>query len=250
MAEGAPRIHPKGNLLSETIVKRGDVDKAIAEAKYVVNERYSTPRQEHAFLEPESALAVPAQDGALTVYTAGQSVYDDRQGIVEMLGVTDDKVRVISKFVGGGFGGKEDLSVQHHAALLAWHSGRPVKLTLSREESFRVHPKRHPMEMEYTTACDENGKITAVRARIVADTGAYASLGGPVLQRACTHAAGPYQIDNVDIEGTLGLHQQSSFRRIPRLWCDADLFRDGEQPEPACEAGWNLSLGDPLSQCH
>jgi len=201
LADGAPRLHPKGNLLSQTIMKRGDVNKAIADAKFVVTERYSTPRQEHAFLEPESALAIPGQDGPLTVYTAGQSVYDDRQGIVEMLGVPDDMVRVISKFVGGGFGGKEDLSVQHHAALLAWYSGRPVKLTLSREESFRVHPKRHPMEMKYTTACDENGKVTAVRARIVADTGAYASLGGPVLQRACTHGAGPYQIDNVDIEG-------------------------------------------------
>jgi selenium-dependent xanthine dehydrogenase len=205
LAEGAPRIHPKGNLLSQTVMKRGDVEKAIAGAKYVVTEHYSTPRQEHAFLEPESALAIPTQPGMLTVYTAGQSVYDDRQGIVEMLGVPDDKVRVISKFVGGGFGGKEDLSVQHHAALLAWHSGKPVKLTLSREESIRVHPKRHPMEMEYTTACDESGKITAVRARIVADTGAYASLGGPVLQRACTHGAGPYQIDNVDIVG-LSVH--------------------------------------------
>jgi selenium-dependent xanthine dehydrogenase len=118
-----------------------------------------------------------------------------------MLEVPGDKVRVIGKLVGGGFGGKEDLSVQHHAALLAWHCGRPVKLTFSREESFLVHPKRHPMEMDYITACDANGMITAVRARIVADTGAYASLGGPVLQRACTHAAGPYQIDNVDIEG-------------------------------------------------
>jgi selenium-dependent xanthine dehydrogenase len=201
MAEGAPRIHPMGNLLSETIMKRGNVDKAIAEAKYVVTQHYSTPHQEHAFLEPESALAIPTQCGSLTVYTGGQGVYDDRQGIMEMLGLPEDKVRVISKYVGGGFGGKEDLSVQHHAALLAWHSARPVKLTLSREESFRVHPKRHPMEMEFTTACDERGKITAVRARIVADTGAYASLGGPVLQRACTHAAGPYQIDNVDIEG-------------------------------------------------
>jgi len=201
MAEDAPRIHPKGNLLSETIMKRGDVDKAIADARYVVTERYSAPRQEHAFMEPESALAVPMQDGALTVYTAGQGVYDDHRGIVAMLGVSGEKVRVISKLVGGGFGGKEDLSVQHHAALLAWQCGRPVKLTLSREESFRVHPKRHPMEMEFTTACDDQGKITAVRARIVADTGAYASLGGPVLQRACTHAAGPYQIDNVDIEG-------------------------------------------------
>ncbi len=201
LADGAPRLHPNGNLLSQTIMKRGDVEKAIAGAKFVVTERYSTPRQEHAFLEPESALAIPTEGGRLTVYSAGQGVYDDHRGIVEMLGVADDKVRVISKFVGGGFGGKEDLSVQHHAALLAWYSGRPVKLTLSREESFRVHPKRHPMEMEYTTACDEHGKVTAVRARIVADTGAYASLGGPVLQRACTHAAGPYQIENVDIEG-------------------------------------------------
>jgi selenium-dependent xanthine dehydrogenase len=201
MAEGAPRIHPNGNQLSETIMKRGNVDKAIAEAKYVVTEHYSTPRQEHAFLEPESALAIPAQCGSLTVYTAGQGVYDDRQGIMEMLALPAEKVRVISKLVGGGFGGKEDLSVQHHAALLAWHSGRPVKVTFTREESFLVHPKRHPMEMDFTTACDERGKITAVRARLVADTGAYASLGGPVLQRACTHAAGPYQIDNVDIEG-------------------------------------------------
>jgi selenium-dependent xanthine dehydrogenase len=201
MAEDAPQLHPKGNLLSQTIMKRGDADKAISEAKHVVTQHYSTPHQEHAFLEPESALAVPSQCGTLTVYTAGQSVYDDHQGIVEMLGVPGEKVRVISKYVGGGFGGKEDLSVQHHAALLAWHSGRPVKLTLSRPESFAVHPKRHPMDMECTTACDASGKIIAVKVRIVADTGAYASLGGPVLQRACTHAGGPYQIDNVDIEG-------------------------------------------------
>ena len=201
LAEGATHLHPKGNLLATTVVKRGDVDRAVAEAKHVITQHYSTPRQEHAFLEPESALAVPTQPGQLTVYTASQSVYDDHRGIVEMLGVPDEHVRVISKFVGGGFGGKEDLSVQHHAALLAWRSGRPVKLTLSRAESLRVHPKRHPMEMDYTTACDESGKLTAVRVRLVADTGAYASLGGPVLQRACTHAAGPYQIDNVDIEG-------------------------------------------------
>ena len=201
MADGAPRLHPKGNLLATTIVKRGNVDQAIAQAAHVVTQAYFTPRQEHAFLEPESALAVPTEPGKLTVYTAGQSVYDDHRGIVEMLGVPDDHVRVISKFVGGGFGGKEDLSVQHHAALLAWRSGKPVKLTFSRAESLRVHPKRHPMEMHYTTACDEHGKITAVRVRIIADTGAYASLGGPVLQRACTHAGGPYQIDNVDIEG-------------------------------------------------
>jgi len=202
LAENAPSLHPRGNVLSTTVLKRGNAEQAIAEAKHVVTHHYSTPRQEHAFLEPESALAVPAQCGSLTVYTAGQSVYDDHREIVRMLGVAGEKVRVISKFVGGGFGGKEDMSVQHHAALLAWHCGKPVKLTLSRNESLRVHPKRHPMEIDCTTACDKNGKLTAARVRIVADTGAYASLGGPVLQRACTHAAGPYQIDNVDIEGS------------------------------------------------
>jgi len=201
LAQDAPSLHPKGNVLSITVLKRGNVERAIAEAKHVVTQHYSTPRQEHAFLEPESALAVPTQCGSLTVYTAGQSIYDDHREIVRMLGIAGEKVRIISKFVGGGFGGKEDMSVQHHAALLAWHSGRPVKLTLSRNESLRVHPKRHPMEIECTTACDESGKLTAARVRLVADTGAYASLGGPVLQRACTHAAGPYQIDNVDIEG-------------------------------------------------
>ena len=200
LAEGAPALHPKGNLLSNTVVKRGDVDRAIAKAKHVVTQHYSTPRQEHAFLEPESALAVPTPCGSLTVYTAAQGVYDEHRQIVRMLGVAGEKVRVISKYVGGGFGGKVDLSVEHHAALLAWHAGKPVKLTLSRAESFRVHPKRHPMEIDCTTACDENGKLCAVRVRLVADNGAYASVGGIVMQRACTHAAGPYQIENVDLE--------------------------------------------------
>ncbi|WP_371372478.1 selenium-dependent xanthine dehydrogenase [Sporomusa aerivorans] len=205
LAEGAPPLHPKGNLLAKTVLKRGDADAAIAAARHVVRQRYTTPFTEHAFLEPESALAVPHPDGTLTVYTAGQNVYDDHHGIVSLLGVEENDVRIVSKMVGGGFGGKEDLSVQHHAALLAWHAKKPVKHTLSRQESIFVHPKRHAMEMEFVTACDENGVITAMKAEILADTGAYASLGGPVLQRACTHAAGPYRIANVDITG-LGVY--------------------------------------------
>lgn len=201
LADGAPKLHSQGNVLAKTILQRGHADQAIAQADYVVSCTYDTPPTEHAFMEPESALAVPHKQGTLTVYTGGQSVYDEHHGIVAMLGVAGERVRVISKLVGGGFGGKEDLSVQHHAALLAWHTQKPVKLTLSRRESMLVHPKRHAMNMEFTTACDQQGKITAVKAYIVADTGAYASLGGPVLQRACTHAAGPYQIENVDITG-------------------------------------------------
>ena len=201
LAEGAPQLHPKGNLLARTVLNRGEVDSAIAQAAHVAHHLFQTPATEHAFLEPESALAVPEPDGTLTVYTGTQSIYDDHHGIVGVLGVAKDQVKVVSKLVGGGFGGKEDLSVQHHAALLAWISKQPVKLTLTRQESIRVHPKRHAMEMDFTVACDAQGHLTAVKASLLADTGAYASLGGPVLQRACTHAAGPYKIANVAILG-------------------------------------------------
>lgn len=201
LADGAPRIHEKGNLLSTTKIKRGNTEEALAKSAFVVTNHFSTPPTEHAFMEPESALAIPQEDGGITVYVGDQSVYDDQHGIMAMLGLPEEKVRIISKLVGGGFGGKEDLSVQHHAALLAVKTQKPVKLTFTRQESILVHPKRHAMELEVTTGCDEKGKLTAMVAKIVADTGAYASLGTAVLQRACTHASGPYQIDNVDITG-------------------------------------------------
>lgn len=201
LADGAPRIHPKGNLLSTTRIKRGNAQEALAQSAYVVTQRYTTPPTEHAFMEPESALAVPGKDGQITVYVSSQSVYDDMRGITAILGLPPEKVRVISKTVGGGFGGKEDLTVQHHAALLAMKTKKPVKLTFTRQESILVHPKRHAMELEVTTCCDAEGKITAMIAKIVADNGAYASLGSAVLERACTHVGGPYVVPNVDITG-------------------------------------------------
>ena len=200
LKDGAPEIHKGGNILTREVLKRGNVDEAIKNSKYVVTNNYSVPFTEHAFLEPESALAVPT-DEELVVYTGTQSVYDDLHEIASLLGVEESKVRIISKYVGGGFGGKEDMSCQHQAALLAFLTGKPVKMTLKRSESIKVHPKRHAMKMEFTTACDENGKLTAMKAKIIADTGAYASLGGPVLQRACTHAAGPYNYQNSEVEG-------------------------------------------------
>ena len=201
LAGDAPKIHPKGNLLSTTKIKRGNVEEAIARASYVVTNTYFTPSTEHAFMEPESALAIPQADGGVLVYSGSQSVYEDKHGIMSILGLPEDKVQVVGKTVGGGFGGKEDLSVQHHAALLAAKTGRPVKVTLSRQESILTHPKRHAMEIKVTTACDAGGRITAMVAELIADTGAYASLGPPVLQRACTHVGGPYHIPNVDIAG-------------------------------------------------
>lgn len=201
LLEEAPKIHPKGNLLSTTQIKRGNAPEALSRSAHIVTQRYTTPPTEHAFMEPESALAIPQDDGGILVHVSSQSVYDDMQGIAAILKLPHEKVRVVSKNVGGGFGGKEDLTVQHHAALLAMKTNKPVKLTLTRQESLLVHPKRHAMELEVTTGCDSEGKLTGMIARIVADTGAYASLGSAVLQRACTHVGGPYVVPHVDITG-------------------------------------------------
>ncbi len=201
LAEDAPRLHEGGNVLREDRVRRGeDVEAVFERSKYVVSHVYKTPFIDHAFMEPECAVCIN-DGGELTLYTGGQSVYDEQREIAHILKLPKEKIHVISKLVGGGFGGKEDMSVQHHAALASYLTGRTVKVKFSRQESINVHPKRHAMEMEMTTACDENGKLTAMRMRATADTGAYASLGGPVIQRACTHAAGPYKYDSVDIQG-------------------------------------------------
>ena len=203
MAEGAPKIHEGGNILSHCELKRGDVEAIFKQSAHVVSKIYKTPFTEHAFLEPECAIAiVDREKRKATLYTSDQSAYDSQHESAEVLGYEFDDVHAMNKLVGGGFGGKEDMSVQHHAALLSWYTGKPVKVKLTRKESILVHPKRHPAFMEFTTACDENGMLTAMKAKVVTDTGAYASLGGPVLQRLCTHAAGPYNYQNIDIEGT------------------------------------------------
>jgi selenium-dependent xanthine dehydrogenase len=200
LKKDAPLLHENGNILTTQHLVRGNADEKIKNSKYVVTNKYSTPFTEHAFLEPETALAVPDGDGII-IYCADQGIYQTQKECAHALGIDISKVRVISKIVGGGFGGKEDMSVQHHAAILSYITKLPVKISLSRKESIIVHPKRHAMEMEFTTACDEEGNLTAMKAIIVADTGAYASLGSPVLQRACTHAAGPYNYQDIDIYG-------------------------------------------------
>ena len=202
MADGAPEVHEgKSNLLSHQQVCRGDADAAIRGSKFVVTNHYSVPFTDHAFLEPECAVALPEANGGVRIFSGDQGVYQTQRECAEMLGLPKEQVRVTAMIVGGGFGGKEDMSVQHHAALAAYLTKRPVKVRFSRAESLLIHPKRHAMEMDFTTACDENGYLTGMKAVLIADTGAYASLGGPVLQRACTHAAGPYNYQNVDIDG-------------------------------------------------
>ncbi|AOR22808.1 selenium-dependent xanthine dehydrogenase [Clostridium taeniosporum] len=197
----APLIHVDGNIMSRSMLQRGNATEAIKNSKYVVTRKYQTPYQEHGFMEPECAIAMPEGEDGILLYTSSQSVYDEQREISNMLKIPIEKVHSHSQLVGGGFGGKEDMSVQHHAALMAWYTKKPVKVKFSRQESLNYHTKRHPMGIEMTTACDENGYLTAMKAVIIADTGAYASLGGPVLERACTHAGGPYNYQNMDILG-------------------------------------------------
>ncbi len=201
LAHDAPRVNPKHeNLLSKSVIRRGDAEAALDASAHVVEGKWQTQRIEHLFLEPESAFAEPLADGRLRLCSQGQGIFDDRRQVARFLGVPED--RVFAELVpnGGAFGGKEDMSVQAQTALLAHVTGRPVKLTLSREESIRMHPKRHPIAMHYRVGCDADGKLTAVMARMIGDSGAYASVGGKVLERAAGHACGPYAVPHVDVE--------------------------------------------------
>lgn len=200
-AENSPiRVHEKGNLLETCRIQRGgDVDKLLADSAHVASGVFRTQIIEHAFLETEAAVALPEEEG-VRLYSQGQGVYEDRRQVAHLLGLAQEKVRVIQVANGGGFGGKEDMTVQGHAALFAFLLQKPVLVRLSRPESIRMHPKRHPLVMEYVLGCDADGKLTALRARIVGDTGAYASVGTKVLERAAGHASGAYHVPAADIE--------------------------------------------------
>ena len=202
----APIVHEeedaKTNVLVKKHIKRGNPDAAIENAKYKVTRTYKTPWTEHAFLEPECAVAMPLHDGSIMIYSSDQSVYDTRRECSNITGLPEEKIIVENSYVGGAFGGKEDMTIQPLTCVAAMKFGVPVKMKLTRAESMQLHPKRHPMDVTMTTACDENGILVGMKCDVVSDTGCYASLGGPVLERACTHAAGPYNYQNIEINGT------------------------------------------------
>ena len=195
-----------GNVLSVSTYARGDAEGALAASTHVVEEVFQTQRIEHAFVEPESTLAVPvvADDGSpgLHVYSGGQGVWDDRNQIAAVLDVDAPRITVELVSNGGAFGGKEDMSNQAHAALAAWVTGRPVKCTLSREESLLMHPTRHPIRRAYRAGCDDEGRLTGLRIRMIGDSGPYASVGMKVLERAAGHASGPYVVPSIDVKAT------------------------------------------------
>lgn len=199
-AENAPKVHEKGNLCQSRHITRGDAKKALENAKYKVTHSFETPFTEHAFLEPECAIAFPYKNG-VKILSTDQGVYDTRKEVAIMFGWEPERVVVQNLLVGGGFGGKEDVSAQHIAALAAVKLNRTVKVKFSRQESLNFHPKRHAMVATFTLGCDEEGNFVGLDCELNFDGGAYASLTGPVLERACTHSVGPYTYQNTDIRG-------------------------------------------------
>jgi selenium-dependent xanthine dehydrogenase len=198
---GAPQVNPKhANVLSVTRYERGDVAAALAASAHVVSGQWTTQRIEHLFLEPEACLAKPMPDGRLHILSQGQGIFEDRRQIASVLGEPEERVFVELIPNGGGFGGKEDMTVQAQTALLARLTGRPVRIELNREESIRMHPKRHPLTMNYTVGADAEGRLTAAKISLIGDSGAYASVGGKVLERAAGHACGPYRMPALEVE--------------------------------------------------
>lgn len=199
----APLIHDyaAGNVLAKTVTSRGDLEKSLAEADFVAQGEFETQWIEHGFMETEAAIAYPVEDG-IEVLSQGQGIYEDRVQIAKLLGFPLEKVRIIMVPNGGGFGGKEDLTVQGHAALMAHTLGIPVKVRLTRDESIVMHPKRHPIWMRYEIGANKDGKLTCVRVKFVGDTGAYASVGMKVLERSAGHATGAYFFPVTDVEAT------------------------------------------------
>lgn len=197
MREDAPKLYPNGNILSRTTIKKGDIGKGFELADVVVEDTYSTQCVEHAYLEPESALAEIDAGGKMTVWTGSQGSHVMRSEIARALGYPEDKVRVIATATGGAFGGKVEPVIQIHAALGALKTGRPVKMTVTRRESIMKSTKRHPEKIYMKHGATRDGRLVAVEARIVADTGPYASLGIPVVSQSAAVAAGPYKVSNV-----------------------------------------------------
>ena len=200
LAKDAPLIHEEGNVLKHLTFHRGDVEAAFAQADIVIENEYRTPAGDHSFLEPEASVATLDDQGNVTVYVGSQIPFDDQRQIAASLDLPLEKVRVVQTKVGGAFGGKEDIHVQIHVALLAQAAGRPVKLVFTRQESMIVHPKRHATVIRLKTGATKAGKLLAVQAHIIGDTGAYASLGEPVMTRTATHASGPYEVPNFKVD--------------------------------------------------
>jgi xanthine dehydrogenase molybdenum-binding subunit len=192
----AVQLHETGNLLKHIKVRKGDVTEGFANSDIILEHTFHTAMTDHAFIEPECSIARVNEEGRMEVYVGSQIPYSDRKQVADALGWPEEKVRVIGMLIGGGFGGKEDIMGQIHAALLADRTGRPVKILFDRHESLVVHPKRHATQIHLKIGAKKDGRLVAVETELYGDTGAYASLGEKVMTRATTHSIGPYESDH------------------------------------------------------
>lgn len=200
MREDAVKVHEGGNVLHRRVVRKGEPREAMAKAFVVVEGVYETSPVEHCCLEPDSAVGYMEPDGTIVIVASTQNPHYDQEEVAEVLNVEQGRVRVIQAPTGGGFGSKLDLTVQGFVGLAVYHLRRPVRIVFSREEVFFGTPKRHPLKIWMRTGADREGRLVALQARIICDTGAYASYGVAVATRAAIHAAGPYEVENVEVE--------------------------------------------------
>jgi CO/xanthine dehydrogenase Mo-binding subunit len=200
LKDHAPRVHEKGNLLFQRRITKGDVDKGLAKSHSVVRQTYTTPHLEHSYLEPDAGAGYVDQDGTLVIYASTQNPHYDQKAVSELLGLDEEKIRIIQAATGGAFGSKLDLTVQGFIGLALYYLERPVRLVYDREEAYLATSKRHPLIMRMESGVGRDGRLLALKARIICDTGAYASYGIAVATRAAVHASGPYEIENVEVE--------------------------------------------------
>jgi len=192
-------IHTSGNLLHQSNVIKGDIEKGFSEADLIIERTYQTSMLEHSYLEPDAGMAWIDKEGRIAIFASTQNPYYDHRQIVDCLGVEPAQVRCIQPATGGGFGGKLDITVQCFLALAAYHMRRPVRLKYDREETFKVTAKRHPLKMRYKTGAARDGRLVAMEVDIIGDTGAYGSYGIAVAGRTAVHATGPYQVPHVKV---------------------------------------------------
>lgn len=199
----APLVHAEkgSNLLASFRIRKGNIEAGFAQADVIVEAEYHTPYQEHAYLQPEAGLAYIDDEGRVVIETAGQWSHDDRHQIAHALQLPEEQVRVVYRYAGGAFGGREDMSVQLILALAAWKLRRPVKIVWSREESIIGHHKRHPYIIRARWGASREGKLTAIQMDLLGDAGAYASSSRAVLNNAVVMCTGPYECDNIHVDG-------------------------------------------------
>ncbi len=198
---GAPLLHPDGNILHRAGYSIGNVEDGFQKSFVIIEETYDVPRQMHAYMETEGGVIVPEPGGKITVYAGTQHGFKDRFQLSRILNIPEKDIRIVSSPMGGSFGGKDELNIQPYGALLALAANCPVKIHQSRQESVKAGLKRHPMKITVKTGADKNGKILAHKVKIIADTGAYATLGPAILDFAVEHVSGPYKIPNMETEG-------------------------------------------------